>query len=144
VLPVTVDWLAGEGTRMEPIGRLGWIQIDCRDPMRLAAFWSAVFGLGVDSSFGDPPRYVGLAKARPDHAQVNFQRVPELKTVKNRFHFDIQVDDVEQATAQVEALGGRRLSLEDFHEYGFRWRVMADPEGNEFCLVYEMAQGTTG
>jgi predicted enzyme related to lactoylglutathione lyase len=128
---------------MEPIGRLGWIQIDCRDPMRLAAFWSAVFGLGVDSSFGDPPRYVGLAKARPDHAQVNFQRVPELKTVKNRFHFDIQVDDVEQATAQVEALGGRRLSLEDFHEYGFRWRVMADPEGNEFCLVYETAQGMT-
>ena len=129
---------------MEPIGQLAWIQIDCRDPMRLAAFWGAVFGLEVDSSFGEPPHYVGLAKARPDHPHVNFQRVPELKTVKNRLHFDIRVDDVEQATAQVEALGGRRLSLEDFHEYGFRWRVMADPEGNEFCLVYEMAQGTTG
>jgi predicted enzyme related to lactoylglutathione lyase len=128
---------------MEPIGQLGWIQIDCRDPRRLAAFWGAVFGLEVDSSFGDPLHYVGLAQARPDHPQVNFQRVPALKTVKNRFHFDIRVDDVAQATAQIEALGGRRLSLEDCHEYGFRWRVMADPEGNEFCLVYETAQGMT-
>ena len=51
---------------------------------------------------------------------------------------------VEQATTQIEALGGWRLPLEDFQEYGFRWRVMADPEGNEFCLVYETAGGTTG
>ena len=129
---------------MEPIGRLGWIQIDCRDPRRLTAFWSAVLGLKVDHILGEPSHYVGLAKMGPDSPYVSFQRVPEPKTVKNRLHFDIRVDDVEQATTQIEALGGRRLPLEDFQEYGFRWRVMADPEGNEFCLVYETAGGTTG
>jgi predicted enzyme related to lactoylglutathione lyase len=64
------------------------------------------------------------------------QRVPEPKTLKNRLHLDIRVDDIEQATAQIETLGGRRLPVEDFREHGFRWRVMADPEGNGFCLVY--------
>jgi predicted enzyme related to lactoylglutathione lyase len=128
---------------MEPIGRLGWVQIDCRDPMRLAAFWGAVFGLEVDNILGEPPHYVGLAKVGQDYPYINFQHVPEPKTVKNRLHFDIRIDDIEQATSQIEALGGRRLPLEDFQEYGFRWRVMTDPEGNEFCLVYETTDGTT-
>ena len=122
---------------MEPIGRLGWIQIDCRDPRRLALFWGAVFGLEIDSTFGEPAQYVGLAKAGPDHPHISFQHVPESKTLKNRLHFDIRVDDIGQATAQIEALGGQRLPVEDFQEHGFRWRVMIDPEGNEFCLVYE-------
>jgi predicted enzyme related to lactoylglutathione lyase len=129
---------------MKPIGRLAWIQIDCRDPRLLATFWGAVFGLDIDNTFGEPPRYVDLAKMGPDSPYISFQRVPEPKTVKNRLHFDIQVDDVEQATTQIEVLGGRRLPLEDFQEYGFRWRVMADPEGNEFCLVYETDNGVTG
>jgi predicted enzyme related to lactoylglutathione lyase len=128
---------------MEPIGRLAWIQLDCRDPRHLAAFWGTILGLKVDNTFGEPPHYVGLAKLGPDSPHVSFQRVPEPKTVKNRLHFDIGVDDIEGATTQIETLGGRRLSLGDFQEYGFRWRVMADPEGNEFCLVYEKAKGTS-
>lgn len=129
---------------MECIGRLGWLQMDCDDPKRLAAFWSAVFGLEIDSTLGESAHYVVLAKAGPDHPHVSFQHVPEPKTVKNRLHFDILVDDVEQATAQIETLGGQRLPLQDFREYGFHWRVMADPEGNEFCLVYETPDRMTG
>jgi predicted enzyme related to lactoylglutathione lyase len=125
---------------MEPVGRLGWIQIDCRDPLELAAFWGAVLGLEIDEEYlGDPPRYVGLVPVEPDHPQVNFQRVPEPKTVKNRLHLDLRVDDVDEATARIEALGGRRLQPEDVHEYGYHWRVLTDPEGNEFCLIYEMS-----
>jgi predicted enzyme related to lactoylglutathione lyase len=122
---------------MKPIGRLDMIQVDCRDPKRLALFWSAVFGLEIASTLGEPAYYVDLAKAGPDHPHIYFQRVPEPKILKNRLHFDIRVDDVEQAAAQIETLGGRRLSVEDFREHGFRWRVMADPEGNEFCLEYD-------
>jgi predicted enzyme related to lactoylglutathione lyase len=128
---------------VEPIGRLGWIQIDCRDPVALAAFWGAVLGLPVDAdSLGDPPHYVGLVPTGPDDPQVNFQRVSESKTVKNRLHFDLRVDDVDAATAQIESLGGVRLQADDVHEYGFSWRVMADPEGNEFCLIYEPGPAT--
>ena len=126
---------------MESIGRLVWIQIDCRDPIRLAAFWGAVFGLKIANTFGEPSHYVVLAKREPDSPHISFQRVPEPKTVKNRLHFDIWVDDIERATTQIETLDGRRLPLEDFQEHGFRWRVMADPEGNEFCLGYETANG---
>jgi hypothetical protein len=41
-------------------------------------------------------------------------------------------------------LGGQWLPLEDFQEYRFHWRVRANPEGNEFCLVYETTDGMTG
>jgi predicted enzyme related to lactoylglutathione lyase len=126
---------------MERIGQLGWIQIDCQDPMALAAFWAIVFGLQVDDDYlGQPPQYVGLVPTKPGHPQVNFQRVPEPKTTKNRLHFDVRVADVDEASARIEAIGGRRLQPDDVHEYGYSWRVMADPEGNEFCLIYEIAE----
>lgn len=127
---------------MEAIGRWGWIQIDCHDPISLASFWSAVLGSPMDDPLGDPPHYAGLAATAPEHPQISFQRVPEGKTGKNRIHLDISVDDVELATRRIETLGGRRLGNPDFHEYGFSWRVMADPEDNEFCLVFEHHLGS--
>jgi predicted enzyme related to lactoylglutathione lyase len=121
---------------MDPIGRLGWIQIDAHDPLRLAAFWGSVLGRPVSQEpLGDPPHYVGLVSSA-DALVVCFQRVPEEKTVKNRLHLDIQVDDVDGAQTAIEAIGGRHLPTADFHEYGFSWRQMADPEGNEFCLIF--------
>ncbi len=120
----------------EPIGRLRWIQIDCPDPERLAAFWAQVLAVEVDARLGDPAQFINLAPAEPGSPQVCFQRVPEPKVVKNRLHFDLLVDDVNTACARVEGLGGRRRDDHDFHEHGFSWRRMADPDGNEFCLIY--------
>ena len=122
---------------MERVGRLGWIQIDCADPVRLAAFWSQVLGVEIDAALGEPPHYLGLV-ASSDAPTVSFHRVPEAKVVKNRLHFDVAVDDVETASARIEGIGGTRLASDDFSEHGFHWRVMADPEGNEFCLVYSL------
>jgi predicted enzyme related to lactoylglutathione lyase len=121
---------------MDRLGRLGWIQIDCADPVRLAEFWSHVLGVEIDAALGEPPAYLGLDPTSPGAPVVSFQRVPEAKVVKNRLHFDIAVDDVEAAAVRIEGLGGARLPAEDFSEFGFHWRVMADPEGNEFCLIY--------
>ena len=47
----------------------------------------------------------------------------------------MSVEDLDEASARVEALGGRRMSARALTEYGYNWLVMADPEGNEFCLV---------
>jgi predicted enzyme related to lactoylglutathione lyase len=66
---------------------------------------------------------------------LRFQRVPEPKLVKNRVHLDVAVADLEEASRTAVALGGRRLSEEALAEYHYRWLVMADPEGNEFCVV---------
>jgi len=61
--------------------------------------------------------------------------LPETKTGKNRVHLDLVVDDLDTATTEVEQLGGRWLKSGSTRELkGFRWRCMADPEGNEFDL----------
>jgi len=66
--------------------------------------------------------------------RVLFQTVPEPKTVKNRVHLDLHVglDKIESESERLEGLGGKRLAR---HEEGpSSWIVMADPEGNEFCV----------
>jgi len=118
---------------MTAVGRLGWVQVDSVDPVGLARFWSAVLGRPIGESYGDPPRYVGLVPPAAEEPVVSFHRVPEAKTGKNRLHLDLAVDDIDRASQQVVDLGGRRSPVDEF---GFHWRVMTDPEGNEFCLIY--------
>ena len=122
------------------IGRLVLVQIDCHDPVALGRFWSQVLGVEIEAVLGDPPHYVNLGApaGAPDGTGVAFQRVPERKSVKNRLHFDIEVDDLASATASIEALGGSRASTQDVSEYGYHWRVMHDPDGNEFCLIFSV------
>ena len=60
---------------------------------------------------------------------------PESKAGKNRLHLDVVVQDLDVGCSRIEELGGRRAAGPDLEEYGFRWRLMADPEGNEFCLI---------
>jgi predicted enzyme related to lactoylglutathione lyase len=124
--------------RSAAVGRLGWIQVDCEDPERIAPFWAGLLGTTIEDRLGDPPQYINLAATVAGAPHVSFQRVPEPKVLKNRLHLDISVDDVETASRRVEAMGGRRLDDFDFHEHGYSWRRMADPDGNEFCLIYDL------
>jgi predicted enzyme related to lactoylglutathione lyase len=62
------------------------------------------------------------------------QRVPETKNGKNRMHLDIETPTVDDETARLERLGATRLEREGRAEHGTRWVIMADPEGNEFCV----------
>ncbi len=119
------------------IGRMGGVMIDCADPERLAAFWGNLFAVEIEDRLGDPPQFVNLGQAEPGAPFLCFQRVPEAKAVKNRLHLDVSVEDVDDASAQIERLGGRRRDDHDFSEFGYSWRRMADPEGNEFCLIYD-------
>ena len=115
--------------------RVGWIQIDCRDPDGLRAFWAEVLGLKDDPAPA-PPAFRCLAAGSPAGVGICFQRVPEPKVVKNRVHLDIVVSDIAATTTLIEGLGGhRRGTPSDHHEAGWSWRTMADPGGNEFCLV---------
>ncbi|HZD79302.1 MAG TPA: VOC family protein [Actinomycetota bacterium] len=118
------------------LGGLDAITFDCGDPLRLARFWGAVFGADVAAVDGDEPHYVDLVPV-PGLPTLRFQRVPEPKTTKNRLHLDVSVEDLEEACGRVEALGGRRISARPYVEYGYEWLVMADLEGNEFCLVID-------
>ncbi|MFB8352871.1 VOC family protein [Streptomyces niveus] len=108
------------------------IVIDCHDPERLAAFWSQLLGSAIASRTGP---YVWLTQG--DGPVLGFQRVDEPTPGKNRTHVDLASPDPVAERERIEALGGRWL--EQYMEGGFL--VMADPEGNEFCVI---PQGSVG
>ena len=103
------------------------INIDCADLERMAAFYTAALGYEVHGTAGK--QYVSLTGDGP---KVVFQKVPENKTVKNRVHLDLIVDDIEAEAVRWVGLGATRG--ERFDEWGVAWIVMRDPEGNEVCL----------
>jgi predicted enzyme related to lactoylglutathione lyase len=110
-----------------------YIVLDSQDPEKLVDFYGPLQGIEVLGSYGDG-QYHAMAPNR-EGLMVVLQKVPEAKQGKNRAHFDIVVDDLDEMTDQVLALGGRWLEPGKTHELEtFSWRCMADPEGNEFCL----------
>jgi predicted enzyme related to lactoylglutathione lyase len=104
--------------------------MDCSDLERMVAFWTLAADLTVEGVIEG--RYVALT----GHGlNLTLQRVAEPKTVKNRVHLDLLVDDLEQAVRRLELLGATRLTVTPRQEFGQRWYVLADPEGNEFCVA---------
>ena len=106
------------------------ITLDCDDLETLAAFWSAA--LHYHRSLPDPDGYVVLEPSDGNGITLNLQRVPEPKLTKNRMHLDLLVEDVDTEVQRLLTLGAHRL--EDHTAYGTHWSVLADPEGNEFCV----------
>jgi len=110
--------------------RIGLV-LDCTDPQELATFWAAALGYTI---LGGAGAYMLLMPPESGQPKVLLQRVPEAKSVKNRMHLDIEVSDVEAEVARLEALGARRADGGALSEFGSTWQIMADPEGNEFCV----------
>ncbi len=106
------------------------VMVDGNDIEALAAFWSKLLGIAEKMRF---PGYLWLNAMTEGGPALAFQQVPEPKQVKNRLHLDISADDPEAFIARVEELGGSRLA--DHELEGFHWTVLADPEGNEFCVT---------
>jgi catechol 2,3-dioxygenase-like lactoylglutathione lyase family enzyme len=138
--------------------KIGNIVIDCANPRQLSHFWSDV--LGYPRAEWPPDLRsellaAGLTEADLENRSIAedpegvgprffFQRVPEGKTVKNRVHVDVNAtpgrhathEEVEAEKDRIVALGASVIRLYDapwgpFDEYHY---VMADPEGNEFCI----------
>ena len=113
----------------EAVGTLYAIVLDVNDLDGCAEFWSAVLGKEISFKVDNYCR-IGEGENPPS---LLLQKVPEPHERKNRAHIDLDVTDLEAAVQRVLDLGGTRL--EEFNEYGITWAVMADPDGNEFCLV---------
>lgn len=115
------------------IGRLHHVIVDCPDPAGLAAFYSALLGLPVTYSSSD---FVVVA-ASEQASGLAFQLAPGYQqptwpdqAVPQQIHFDVMVDDVQQASRKVLEIGGRPLPSP--HRDG---HVFADPAGHPFCLI---------
>ncbi|MFC0004019.1 VOC family protein [Micromonospora siamensis] len=115
------------------------VSVDCRDTYALAGFWSEVWGCPrhPDDFPGDPEARLDP----PGGPMVLFLAVPEGKAVKNRLHFDLKPTDRSRA-AEVERLLGLGATLVADHSRpdGGGWVVLADPEGNEFCVLRSAAE----
>jgi predicted enzyme related to lactoylglutathione lyase len=105
--------------------------LDSRDPEALAPFWAGALEYVV---VGSVENYVMLVPDGREGPKLLIQRVAEHKAGKNRMHVDIEVGDIDALAEKLEALGATRLGTEAHAEHGMRWIVMADPEGNEFCV----------
>ncbi|MER7076830.1 hypothetical protein SAMN02982929_03515 [Saccharopolyspora kobensis] len=114
------------------------IAIDCADAYGLARFWSEVTGRPVhpESQPGDEETEVLLAEGPVLH----FNQVAEPKTIKNRLHLCLRPETSREQ--EVERLLGIGATLVDDRRNpdGSGWAVLADPEGNEFCVLRSAAE----
>lgn len=96
----------------------------------MTAFWQSITGYDVQHKSERDARLVDPAGGAP---AIYLQKVPELRTTKNRLHIDVEAADIEAAAVEAEAVGARRLR--SFNQPGDTWVVLVDPEGNQFCIV---------
>lgn len=117
---------------MAAVGSLGSVVINVTDMERERAFWSEYLGVGVLREF---PGFCWLEPQRAGGISLALQHSPDPGAPAGRLHLDTGVDDIDAAQAEIERLGGSHL--EDHEIMGFHWKVMADPEGNRFCIARE-------
>ncbi len=107
------------------------VVLDCVDADALADFWAAALGFRR-GPFGAP--YVRLTDPARRWPDLLLQQVPEPRPGKNRMHLDLQVLDVAAEVERLTALGA--TVLDPAHDDdGFLTVVLADPQGNEFCVL---------
>ncbi len=117
--------------------RIAVLAVDAVDPEVVARFWCGVLGWQVVEESDD-----GISIAPPGGAwpTIDVLPVPERKTVKNRLHLDLRADGVstEVELERLLELGARRVDVGQAPDSS--WVVLADPEGNEFCLLSRAVQ----
>ena len=104
------------------------ITVDCHDPERVARFWGQALALPLNG----PHDGEWWLEPGGDHPDILFLSVPEAKSVKNRVHLDLRPDDQAAEVERLLGLGARHV---DIGQRDVSWVVMADPEGNEFCVL---------
>lgn len=105
------------------------VNVDAAQPAALARWWAEALGWVVTFEAEDEVEIRPAADRVPG---LLFVPVPEAKTVKNRLHLDFRPDD---QAAEVERLLGLGATRADVGQGEQPWVVLADPEGNEFCVL---------
>lgn len=112
---------------------VGYVSIDCQDAQQLCIFWSKVFGLQVEEFA--PDEYVLREVPGLGSAGLLFIKTPDAKVTKNRLHLDLQPIDQEAEVARLKAMGAVEIEIGQSESQRTSWVVLADPEGNEFCVL---------
>jgi len=112
------------------VSRFTELCVDCSDPKPLAEFWRNVLDWELKEEDGDPY----IEPSDQSAPAILFQKVPESKSVKNRLHIDVSPRDRDR-DEEVERLLTLGATKIDIGQGNPSWVVMADPEGNEFCVL---------
>lgn len=117
--------------------RLAVLAIDARDEVRVADYWCQVLGWEIREIDGT---VVSIGPAEGLCPTIDVCRVPERKTAKNRLHLDLRADgsSTEEELERLLELGATRVDVGQPEDV--TWAVLADPEGNEFCLLSRSVQ----
>ncbi len=109
--------------------RITALAIDCADPESLAEFWTQVLGWQVSE------RAEGIVSIGDGPFTIDLVAVPEPKQLKNRVHLDVNPTDRDQDAEldRLRSLGATQVDVGQPADAS--WYVLADPEGNEFCLL---------
>jgi len=115
--------------------RLANVCVDSSDPEALGRWWADALGWRITFSDGDEVALEPPAGSREEGVvpDLLFLRVADGKAVKNRLHLDLRPDDRDAEVARLEAIGARRVDIGQGPDV--TWVVLADPEGNEFCVL---------
>jgi predicted enzyme related to lactoylglutathione lyase len=104
--------------------------VDAVDPERLARWWAEVLDHRVESV---SPREVIIGPAIDGHPRIVFLRHDDAKQAKNRLHLDLRPDDLDGELERLVNMGARHVDVGQPESAA--WVVLADPEGNEFCII---------
>ena len=110
--------------------RWSQVVVDALDPVRLAHWWAEVLGYQVREEAADEVRIGPDADTRP---QMCFVAVPDPKDGKNRLHLDLTPDNQDAEVERLLDMGARHVDIGQGRSV--TWVVLADPEGNEFCVL---------
>lgn len=115
--------------------RIQCVCIDCLDPSRLAAFWAEVLGWRKTFAESDQVALEPPVGSREDGVvpDLLFLRVPEDRVTKNRLHLDLRPSDQFAEVQRLIGLGATHVDVGQASDV--TWVVLADPEGNEFCVL---------
>ena len=105
--------------------------MDAKNVKSLAQFWCDATDYKVTESYY--PHMAVLNSDEPNYPRFMILKTPDTKSAKNRMHMEFRTDDLKAESKRIVDLGGTIAAERKFRD--FKWIVMQDPEGNEFCLV---------
>ncbi|MBV7242516.1 MULTISPECIES: VOC family protein [Streptomyces] len=109
------------------------VAIDCANAYELARFWSGVTGRPLHPEDGPGSRETQVLLA--EGPVLHFNQVPEAKTVKNRIHLCLRPDTTRDREVERLLELGAAFVADHRNPDGSGWAILADPEGNEFCVL---------
>jgi predicted enzyme related to lactoylglutathione lyase len=109
-----------------------------QDPLALAQFWAEALGWKIGEDVNEIEVWIERELGDPKNTgfpDILFLKNSDKKQGKNRLHLDLRPDDQAAEVARLEKLGAKQIDIGQAAEPTCTWVVMADPEGNEFCVL---------